>query len=149
LRCAQVLRCLKSKYLSFFPARRVFRYAGMDVTQIRRYSSVISAHSTALPSELKDVATEASEDASLEISSEDASLEALSKDASPARGFCLMLDNRYLTCANGIQLPYFLSATRVTVYIHDFALRLELVIELASVAKFSRRRMGMVFPFPQ
>jgi hypothetical protein len=31
LRCAQILRCLKSKYLSFFPARRVFRYAGMDV----------------------------------------------------------------------------------------------------------------------
>ena len=34
LRCAQILRCLKSKYLSFFPARRVFRYAGMDVTLI-------------------------------------------------------------------------------------------------------------------
>jgi len=32
LRCAQILRCLKSKYLLFFPARRVFRYAGMDVT---------------------------------------------------------------------------------------------------------------------
>ena len=32
LRCAQILRCLKSKYLLFFPARRVFRHAGMDVT---------------------------------------------------------------------------------------------------------------------
>jgi hypothetical protein len=32
LRCAQILRCLKSKYLLFFPARRVFRYAGMDVS---------------------------------------------------------------------------------------------------------------------
>jgi hypothetical protein len=29
--CAQILRCFKSKYLSFFSARRVFRHAGMDV----------------------------------------------------------------------------------------------------------------------
>jgi hypothetical protein len=28
---AQILRCFKSKYLLFFPARRVFRHAGMDV----------------------------------------------------------------------------------------------------------------------
>ena len=39
-----------------------------------------------------------------------------------------VLDDRYLTCANGIQLPCILSATGVTVYIHDFALRLELVM---------------------
>jgi len=31
LRCAQILRCLKSKYLLFFSARRVFRYVGIDV----------------------------------------------------------------------------------------------------------------------
>lgn len=32
---AQISRCLKSKYLPFFPpARKVFRYSGMDVTLI-------------------------------------------------------------------------------------------------------------------
>jgi hypothetical protein len=30
--CAKSYRCLKSKYLSFFSARRVSRYAGKDVT---------------------------------------------------------------------------------------------------------------------
>jgi hypothetical protein len=30
--CAQILRCLKSKYLLFFSARWVFRYVGMDVS---------------------------------------------------------------------------------------------------------------------
>ncbi len=29
--CVEFLTCLKSKYLSFFSARRVFRHAGMDV----------------------------------------------------------------------------------------------------------------------
>jgi hypothetical protein len=32
LRCVQILGYLKSKYLLFFPARRVFRYARIDVT---------------------------------------------------------------------------------------------------------------------
>ena len=32
LRCAQILRCFKSEYLSFFSACRVFRHAGLDVT---------------------------------------------------------------------------------------------------------------------
>ena len=30
----KVLQCVKSIYLFYFPARRVFRYAGMDVTAI-------------------------------------------------------------------------------------------------------------------
>jgi hypothetical protein len=33
LRCASILRCLKSKYLLFFPSRRVFRHVGMDVNE--------------------------------------------------------------------------------------------------------------------
>jgi hypothetical protein len=41
LRCAQILRCLKSKYLLFFPARRVFRYAGMDVNAWSKFQLAI------------------------------------------------------------------------------------------------------------
>jgi hypothetical protein len=33
-----ILRCLKSRYLLFFPAHRVFRYAGMDVTSAKKLS---------------------------------------------------------------------------------------------------------------
>jgi len=33
---------LKSKYLLFFPARRVFRYAGMDVSELIILGSVSS-----------------------------------------------------------------------------------------------------------
>jgi hypothetical protein len=47
LRCAQILRCLKSKYLLFFPARRVFRYAGMDVSARKLFESKQSLHDKA------------------------------------------------------------------------------------------------------
>ena len=44
----QILRCLKSKYLSFIPAQRVFLYVGRDVSPIfgldGRYRSLRTDH---------------------------------------------------------------------------------------------------------